>query len=165
MMANEFSVTRAHVRRKPNLVQKDLNFYKINENIMVSITPLPLEGNEQIKQLTVNDELSHQLKYQIFGGFNNNAIRVDLTELVSKGHEITWIGLMTFTGFQFKYILPSKKEIIFSLADEDAYVYCNKNPCEECVFKCKNGFKLYLYCQEHGLFCTVVSPRNVINHN
>lgn len=32
---------------------------------------------------------------------------------------------------------------VFALAGEDAYAYCDKDPCEMCSFRCKNGFVLY----------------------
>lgn len=165
---NDFSVTRARVRRKPKLQQPSLNFYQIGDSITVSVTPIPLTNVPNlVRPLSIQKETepTHQLKYEIFGGFNNNAISVDLNTdaLKAEKHEIDWVGLMTFTGFQFKYVAPTKKKLIFSLADEDAYVYCDKDPCEECVFKCKNGFRLYVHCRQHGLFCTEISPRNVIN--
>ena len=41
-----------------------------------------------------------------------------------------WFGLKTFTGMQHKYVTPKKwPPVVFALADEDAFAYCDKNPC------------------------------------
>ena len=43
-----------------------------------------------------------------------------------------------------------------ALADEDAYVYCDREVCrmghEYCQFECKRGMVLYAHCTVHGLF-------------
>ncbi|MFR1640014.1 MAG: hypothetical protein ACLSVD_13165 [Eggerthellaceae bacterium] len=58
---------------------------------------------------------------------------------------IQWIALKTFTGSQLKYVLPKKRSpLLFALADEDAYVYCDKDVCLECTFMCKRGFVFYV---------------------
>ena len=59
--------------------------------------------------------------------------------------------MKTFTGGQIKYLNSSKKSVIFALADEDAYVYCDENPCLECTFRCKRGFEIYAYFKLIGL--------------
>ncbi|KRM32842.1 hypothetical protein FC83_GL000246 [Agrilactobacillus composti DSM 18527 = JCM 14202] len=115
--------------------------------------PLPIMMNE-------NDD-EHTPKYQIIGGFNNNCVEVTLSDelLNSESHHIEWVCLLTFTGFQFKYIVHnSKKKLLFALADEDAYAYCGKDPCEECRFKCKNGFAVYASWGKEGIFGRDISP-------
>lgn len=89
--------------------------------------------------------------YAIVGGYNNNAIefswRTDDSALVP-----SWVALKTFTGFQVKYLTPKKRSpIIFALADEDAYVYCDESPCLECIFMCKRGFALYACIDDLGI--------------
>lgn len=81
------------------------------------------------------------LDYQISGGFNNNAIIV--TWKCPSEHPLEWVCLKTFTGMQMKYATSKKKKLVFGLADEDAFAYCNKIPCKECGFRCKSGFVLY----------------------
>lgn len=41
--------------------------------------------------------------------------------------------------------------IVFALADEDAFAYCDKNPCVECTFRCKRGMEIYAYVDNIGL--------------
>lgn len=51
--------------------------------------------------------------------------------------------LKTFTGLQTA-VAPRGRALTFFLADEDAYCYCDLDPCEWCVARCKRGFKLYV---------------------
>lgn len=51
--------------------------------------------------------------------------------------------LKTFTGLQVADA-PRGRAVTFFLADEDAYCYCDLDPCEWCVARCKRGFKLYV---------------------
>ena len=44
---------------------------------------------------------------------------------------------------------------MFGFADEDAFAYCDKNPCVECTFRCKRGMEIYAYVENLGL---VVMP-------
>ncbi len=90
------------------------------------------------------------LDYAFVGGFNNNAMRVTWNR--SESGDVLWAALKTFTGIQIKYVIPDKEpELIFAFADEDAYCYCDYSPCEECVFRCKHGFVLYVYCSDGSL--------------
>lgn len=87
------------------------------------------------------------INYRIVGGFNDNAIEVSWKIVEEKEHDsIEWIYIKTFTGGQLKYVTnPTKTSFIFALADEDAYVYCDEDPCLECTFRCKRGFEIYAY--------------------
>jgi hypothetical protein len=91
------------------------------------------------------------VEYRIVGGHNQNAVQVYWE---TKQPEINpeWILLKTFTGGYLKYI-PSKKQApaVFPLSDEDAYVYCDEDPCLQCVFRCKRGFLIYAFFREIGL--------------
>lgn len=90
-----------------------------------------------------------RIDYAILGGYNNNAIEVSW-DIGDPSYSLRWVALKTFTGFQVKYLTPGKRSpLMFALADEDAYVYCDENPCLECVFMCKRGF--VLYCMLEGL--------------
>ncbi len=91
--------------------------------------------------------------YKVVGGFNHNAVQV----LWETGHPETesrpeWVLLKTFSGSYIKYLTAKKlPPVVFPLADEDAYVYCDRPVCERCVFRCKRGFVLYLYFKAEGL--------------
>ena len=102
----------------------------------------------------------HRLDFVVFGGFDGNAVRITVDgglHPMEDGHRIEWVYLRTFQGGQLKY-LPEKGRSIasFAFADEDAYVYCDREVCrmgrEHCQFECKRGLVLYAYCSAHGLF-------------
>ena len=101
------------------------------------------------------DELPEELSlwYDIVGGLNENCVRV-----YWRGKAPDWLYLETFTGGQHM-ILGGKRRppAVFALAGDDAYAYCDKNPCEMCSFRCKNGFVIYAKYAEHGLFVLPVN--------
>lgn len=91
------------------------------------------------------------LSYRIVGGLENNAIEVSWPE----DSRPRLIALKTFTGIQVKYLQPDKKSpVVFALADEDAYCYCNEDPCKQCSFNCKSGFALYALFDAFGIVRT-----------
>ena len=86
--------------------------------------------------------------YQIIGGYDQNGIQVYWPEEYCP----EWIWLHTFSGGQLKFVPEGKvPPVTFALAEEDAYAYCDEDPCLECVFRCKKGFLLYFYVPEMGL--------------
>lgn len=90
-----------------------------------------------------------ELDYKIVGSFNENAVQVFWNEA---GYRPEWLYLKTFTGGQIKYLSDKKHPpVVFALADEDAYAYCDKDPCVECTFRCKRGFVLYGWSTSIGL--------------
>lgn len=92
-----------------------------------------------------------ELSYDVVGGFDRNALRV-FWKVREDGCDPRWIALKTFTGMQLKYVLPGKRPpLVFALGDEDAYAYCDEDPCVSCTFHCKRGFELYAYVERVGL--------------
>ncbi len=108
---------------------------------------------EPLTDATRNAEGRFSLSYEVVGGFEMNALRASW-----QGEKAPrWIALKTFTGLQLKYVLPGKKSpLVFALGDEDAYAYCDEDPCIACTFHCKRGFELYAYVEGIGLICTPV---------
>lgn len=97
------------------------------------------------------DETHPALRYRIVGGFEHNAIEVSWAEHARP----RLIALKTFTGIQVKYLQPDKlPPVVFALADEDAYCYCDENPCKQCSFNCKSGFALYALFNDIGIVRT-----------
>lgn len=86
--------------------------------------------------------------YQIVGGYEQNGIQARWPRERSP----EWVWLHTFSGGQLKFIPKQKSpSVVFALAEEDAYAYCDEDPCLECVFRCKSGFALYFYVPDMGL--------------
>lgn len=92
-----------------------------------------------------------EINYKITGGYNDNSVEV-FWKTSNEDVSMEWIYLKTFTGGQLKYVTnPKKSSFVFALADEDAYAYCDEDPCLECTFRCKRGFEIYAYVKEKGL--------------
>ena len=65
------------------------------------------------------------LDYAIVGGYNNNAVKL-VWDIDRPGCSLAWAALKTFTGVQLSYVMPKKRSpLVFALADEDAYAYCD----------------------------------------
>ncbi|MEE0705949.1 MAG: hypothetical protein UCH28_06145 [Adlercreutzia sp.] len=105
------------------------------------------------------------LAYRIVGGYDANAVEVSwsipaaLAEAAERPVRLVWVMLKTFTGLQVKYPLPGKRgPVVFALADEDAYVYCDEPVCKECTFRCKQGMVLYGAFEGAGIVRQPLSP-------
>ena len=103
----------------------------------------PLMFDEVESRFTMN--------YKIMGGMNNNCVRINW-KCVDPTCKPRWFAMKTFTGVMTKYVQPKKwPPIVFALADEDAFAYCDKDPCVECTFRCKRGMEIYAYVENVGL--------------
>ena len=99
---------------------------------------------------TAQTSAAFELRYDIVGGFDENALRVYWPS--NEGAAPRWIALKTFMGSQLKYVMPDKQPpLVFALGDEDAYAYCDEDPCVCCTFHCKRGFEIYAYVDGIGL--------------
>ena len=121
---------------------------------MDRLIPLPLTE--------VSPEIN--IDYKIVGGHNQNAIQV-FWETKQIEDRPEWVLLKTYTGSYIKYVTSKKvPPIIFPLADEDAYVYCDEETCLQCVFRCKRGFIVYVYFKEKGLIVEVPLDKMSANY-
>lgn len=92
------------------------------------------------------------LDFQFRGGFNANCVKVKWQIKMGAPYKIEWVAIKTFTGTQLKYVTPKKySPLTFAFADEDAYCYCDSDPCEECMFRRKYGMTSYVYVDGVGL--------------
>jgi hypothetical protein len=92
-----------------------------------------------------------QVDYKIVGGFNQSAVQF-FWDVANEKDIPEWVLLKTFTGGYIKYLPEGKRPpLVFPLSDEDAYVYCDRQICEECLFRCKRGFVLYVYFKTLGI--------------
>ena len=108
---------------------------------------------QQISCIDV-EELPEDIKldFQFRGGFNANCVKVKWSIKTGSNYSLAWVALKTFTGTQLKYVTPGKfSPLTFAFADEDAYCYCDSDPCEECMFRCKYGMVAYVYVNNLGL--------------
>ena len=113
-----------------------------------------------VPQETDGEQAEHGLQYCIFGGASHNTVRIEVDggrHPMTEEHRIEWIFLRTFQGGQMKYLpLRSGAAALFSMANEDAFVFCDREVCqmgwERCLFQCKRGHAAYAYCSKHGLY-------------
>lgn len=154
-----FGPLRSRATRKPFVTCPSVDFFRCKKcgAVLSSytgvLTSLPIccgTSLERLEFLTPDKNLD--LSYTVIGGLNENAIKVSWNNCHNLPHP-EWIYLRSFTGGQIKYLQKNRRPpVLFALADEDAYAYCDKDPCGECTFRCKRGFELYFYYPELGLF-------------
>ena len=174
MAQQTYSITRTRESFKPRVDGADLPFFSDGDgNMLIGVggeraTELTGSGSTTVRHLPymhLNGDANDaalpvlpenklpegvELNYRIDGGFNNNCIVVTWSD--APGRRVQWVALKTFTGMQLKYPMPRKlSKCIFALAAEDAFAYCNKEPCEECGFRCKSGFCLYVCVEGTGV--------------
>lgn len=157
-----FSERRSRDSRKPALSEcPEIIFYyceKCNETYTQvgfhlsekKITCCGEEANRLVPKDISGLPVGYSIDYKIRGGYNDNTVIVQIKS-DRKENEPAWICLKTFTGAYTKYV-QGKKEIRFALADLDAFVYCDKEPCLECTFRCKRGFSIFVYNENIGLY-------------
>lgn len=178
MIEQQYTITRTRATWKPRVTDADLPFF-IDEagNTLLALsgdteasysgTGRTLVGEPPFAHINDASETHNtaaeivdaadlpegiEVDYQINGGFNNNAIYFKWHIADRQKYQLTWVALKTFTGMQLKYVMPKKySPLLFALADEDAFVYCNKTPCEECAFRCKSGFVFYANIKGLGI--------------
>ena len=159
----EFSQRRARDSRKPALSEcPEVEFYRCgrcgsvyqrvgfdrkNGDLCCCGERIILLEKQNIKGLPAG----YGLDYEIRGGHNDNTVVVKWKADKEENAPL-FLGLKTFTGLYLKYARSGRTEMRFALADLDAFVYCDKDPCLECTFRCKRGFSIFLYNAGLGLF-------------
>lgn len=162
MAEQEFGPLRSKAARKPWPECPDIVIYRcshcgrLNQALGYNMTSQKLvcceTPMEQLKSRHLEDVFPEiNVDYKIIGGFNQSAVQV-FWETKRQEDKPEWVLLKTFTGGYIKYLTPKKQPpMVFPLSDEDAYVYCDRNPCQQCLFRCKRGFIIYMYIKTRGL--------------
>lgn len=191
MIKQEYSITRTRATWKPRVTAKDIPFFKdkVSGNVIVGIAgdepasqsgtgrtliaELPYAHLNSVENASLEnvsfiheDELPEEISimYHIDGGFNNNCVVFSWSIATDAPYTLSWVALKTFTGIQLKYVLPKKRSpLVFALADEDAFAYCNKAPCEECAFRCKSGFVIYACFEGLGIVSMPMDRISMLN--
>ena len=157
---NRFGHLRCRAIKKPTVECPPIRFYRCGTchnllSTMSDVTAVPECCGQAMEELvplpfdSFGEEIV--LGYTIFGSVNENAIKATW-ECKDFREKPAWVWLRTFTGGQLKYVSGRKRSpLIFGLAQEDTYAYCDKDPCVECTFRCKRGFGLYYYFEKRGL--------------
>lgn len=159
MSTQEYGPLRSRASRKPWPECPELRLYQCdqcggllqglhNQTQSPACCDVPMRLLQP--QAVDRDSPEFVVNYRIVGGLNQNAVEVSWEGLPAARPE--WILLKTFSGSYIKHIPAHKRPpVVFPLSDEDAYVYCDRNVCKSCVFRCKLGFVIYAY-NAMGLF-------------
>lgn len=156
MAHQEYSAFRSKLSRKPWRRRGETRFFLCNHcgrvfhefipehphaiDAEVPAPVAPVCCGEQMSVL-VPQAAPATLDYDIFGGFNHNAVRARW-----EGKTPEWILLQAYTSALLKHVPPKKRSpVIFPLADEDAYAYCDQPECVKCQCRCKESCTLYYY--------------------
>ena len=178
MKSTEYSVTRSRSTFKPRVAPDDLPFYEASDDsIAIGVsgalpsaysgdarTPVAepayvgfFDSAEEARDtscefLSLADlPEGVKLDYAFVGSFNNNALKI-IWDIDDATYSIDWVALKSFTGMQLKYVLPKKRSpLVFAFSEEDAFAYCDKDPCIECKFRCKVGMIAYLSIGNLGI--------------
>jgi len=155
-----FSHLRSRSSRKPHVTCPPVRFFRCPvcggfAHVMAEGAGAPVCCGQEMELLlpreAVEVEPEIKLDYLIIGSLNENAVKV-MWDCRDPEEKPAWIYLRTFIGGQIKYMTPKKRSpAIFGLTEEDAYAYCDKDPCVECAFRCKRGLELYYYFERVGL--------------
>lgn len=154
-MQQSYSTFRCRSGSKPSVQKRTPKFYCCRECAKTAASYDTLSCPPKCCEKSMEEIEPRQLMpgeegfdYQIIGGYDQNGIQVYWPEEYCP----EWIWLHTFSGGQLKFVPEGKvPPVTFALAEEDAYAYCDEDPCLECVFRCKKGFLLYFYVPEMGL--------------
>ncbi|MBR5046899.1 MAG: hypothetical protein IKX76_01555 [Eubacterium sp.] len=155
---NRFGHLRAKMGNKPSVYAPPVHFYHCGKcgNLLQAMSftskaPVccDLEMEELIPR-SAEDFEDLTLDYQIIGSFNENAVKFTWSGKNMKEKPV-WIWLGTYSGGILRFIKQAYPPVVFGLSGDDAYAYCDKDPCEECRFRCKKGFVAYFYFEDRGL--------------
>lgn len=158
---HRFGHLRSRATKKPSVTCPPIRFYRcpVCGAVLTTLQAAPAQPpvccgapmEELLPRPAAELEPEVKLNYLIFGSLNENAVKAEWVCEDFREAPV-WVYLRTFTGGQIKYLTPKKRSpILFGLADEDAYAYCDKDPCVECTFRCKRGLALYYYFEGRGL--------------
>ncbi|MGI5978663.1 MAG: hypothetical protein ACOX66_04085 [Oscillospiraceae bacterium] len=148
--SKRYGPLRSTAAVKPRVTTQEPAFYAGESgDVFIALNGADIPGARRQDTRDATEVLldENALRYDIVGGLNENCVRVFWTE-----DKPQWLCLRTYTGVQYMDLSAKKRPpAVFALAGDDAYAYCDKNPCEMCSFRCKNGFVLYAFFEQYGL--------------
>lgn len=158
--------TRHKNSTKPLFATAPPRFYQCAHchRLLIESMPLPVPtppsccGSAMTNMDIREADAVHYPAMHVSGGFERNSLTVSVGQPahpMTPEHYIAWIYLYSFQGGQLKCLSPGESSTAtFALAEQDAYVYCDRPICKgrDCKFNCKRGFSVWAYCNLHGLF-------------
>lgn len=149
------SITHAKTTTKPEQIAPSPILYKTEEGARlywdILGQGLP-EGMEIIEPKGPQEWQRYSFQYAFIGGKNHHCVEITVDGADAGEHDIEWIYVRSYTGGQIRFIKPDDKAYaLFAMAENDAYMFCENDPCIECAFACKVGFEFYMYSRSEGL--------------
>lgn len=149
------SITHAKITTKPEQIAPAPVLYKSDggEKIFWDLLGQGApEGAEVIEPKGPRDWQRYHFHYAFVGGKNHHSVEITFDDAKAGTHDIEWIYVRSHTGGQIRFIQPDDEAYaLFAMAENDAYMFCENDPCIECAFACKVGFEFFVYSRSEGL--------------
>lgn len=146
------SLTEARVDTKPTIIAPSPRLYRLSDGALVwDVFGMPPEAEEVTAKDAATNE-RYRLHYAFIGGKRHHCVEVKVECLTDAPHDIRWIYVRSYTGGQLRFIEENRApEALLAMAEDDAYMFCQNDPCIECAFACKVGFEIFAYSESEGL--------------
>lgn len=99
-----------------------------------------------------SDQSKYRIQYAYIGGPDQFTVELVVEGAEANAHDIEWLYVRTHTGGQIKFMKEDQAaKALFAMADDDAYMFCQNDPCLECAFACKVEFAFFAFSRSEGL--------------
>lgn len=155
MKEEKRSITHAKTNTKPDIIAPSPMLYSdaSGEHLYWDIIGNSAPANTSIVMPKEPGESNrYRIHYAFVGGKSHHAVEVRIEGADAGEHDIRWIYVRSYTGGQIRFIKPEQEAYaLLAMAEDDAYMFCQNDPCIECAFACKVGFEIYAWSDSEGL--------------
>ncbi len=154
MREEKRSITRSKRDTKPHITAPSPMLFKSEDgqtywDILGGNAP---QGMQMESAKAPGESTRYKIHYAFVGGKNHHSVDVQVEGAEAGHHDIRWIYVKSYTGGQIRFIQPEEEaRALLAMAEDDAYMFCQNDPCIECAFACKVGFEIYAYSESEGL--------------
>lgn len=161
MVMRKRSITRSRATSIPKTISPMPQLYKKNDGDDLLWDILGMGENTSVAQdgkwtridaQKPGENQQYRLTYAYIGGPNQFTVELSVEGAEANAHDIEWLYVRTHSGGQIKFIKKDQAaHALFAMAEDDAYMFCQNDPCLECAFACKIGFTFFAYSASQGL--------------
>ena len=146
------SLTEARINSKPAAIAPSPHLFRLKDGSYVwDILGAGPDG-EEIPARRGDDQARYKIHYAFVGGKRHHCVALRVEDRTEGPHDIEWLYVRSYTGGQIRFIREGEEaEALLAMAEDDAYMFCQNDPCIECAFACKVGFEFYAYSTSEGL--------------
>lgn len=146
------SLTEARINSKPATIAPSPRLFRLSDGTLVWDVLGTSPDAEEIPARSAEDQERYRIHYAFVGGKRHHCVKIDVEDITQGPHDIRWIYVRSYTGGQIRFIKEGQApEVLFAMAEDDAYMFCQNDPCIECAFACKVGFEFFAYSASEGL--------------